>query len=663
MKKNIGIIFTWPWGLEIPEGEVLRRLQVAATNIGVNLVSITKEGYLVDENLYKTDRRVDPQTLEFVISMHYEDVKLLDAFHYHTAWIPPDIMLQNAQCSLLAQNMASNDDFLIYDDGGMRDFIQAFVYKPLDLKNASSLTASFPKTMMLPPALPEKPSLFYCGLNWERIFKKEARLKGLFELLDKQPYTRLYGPQQAWKGYRSYKGKIPFDGKSILKDIAQSGVVLALSGPFHYRAGAATNRIYEACAGGAVTISDTNRFIQEHWGDSVLYIDHDPAHPERMFEQIDAHMKWIVSHPQEALAMAQRAQKICLEKFALEKQLTDIFNNHTARQAAVSNAFYAQNHDENVLAVLFLDSLAYGPKETEILQRAVENIQRQLYRKITLAVCCEEMISGEVKKAIEKYPFVRIFAFKFYDKCTNKILSRAQAFFKINKQIAHDYVLFMEGEAAHFSTHITQLKRALEDNPSANAAGCATYQNTPEIVHTPGWQKAPGNGDIYKGICPDHRVTPADMFLMRAGAENLPECTHRYIDNMLPNALLMEGILNQHRSLVFVPKISCGQTRTGQSSVFPTISPDSCQLRFMAQWVKLTSPDIVEQLLTAETAGALPVAANRYLVRAIKGMLRMQILLHSARLLWTFDKDTRKRVQTRIKDWKAKRKKLDETLY
>ena len=148
MKKNIGIIFTWPWGMEIPEGEVLRRLQVAATNIGVNLVSITKEGYLVDENLYKTDRRVDPQTLEFVISMHYEDLKLLDVFHYHTAWIPPDIMLQNAQCSLLAQNMASNDDFLIYDDGGMRDFIQAFVYKPLDLKNASSLTASFPKTMM-----------------------------------------------------------------------------------------------------------------------------------------------------------------------------------------------------------------------------------------------------------------------------------------------------------------------------------------------------------------------------------------------------------------------------------------------------------------------------------------------------------------------------------
>ncbi len=653
MKKNIAIICTWHWGTLNAETEFICRLKVAAQNIGIKLFVITKEGYLVDEDFTKTEQRVDPFALDFVIAMHYEDVKLLDTFYYNTIWIPLDIMIRDIHYQHWIQNLLCNDDFLIYDEGGMRDYITAFLHhKALDLKEASLLTPSVPQSMMLPPAIPQKPSLFYCGSNWEKV----PRHKGLFLLLDQKEYTRFYGAPSKWKGYRSFKGGIPFDGKSVLTTISQCGVVLAINGEKHHWAGAVTNRLYEACASGAVVITDTNPFVKKYWGDSVFYVDVVPEHPECMLAQIDNYMQWIIAHPTEALSMAQRAQQIFKEKFSLEKQLTDIFNNHTARQAAVSNAFYAQNHDENVLAVLFLDSLAYGPKETEILQRAVENIQRQLYRKITLAVCCEEMISGEVKKAIEKYPFVRIFTFKFYDKYSQKILSRAQAFFQINKQIPHEYILFVEGRADHFTTHVTELKRALEDNRESCAAYCGLYVNTPEMEHAQGRWEPISHKELYQGSCPDNKTMPSDMFLMRAEVENLPECTHRYIDDMLPNALLMEGVFNRHRPLVFVPKISCGQTEAEKGNLFEVVKERVFQLNFIQ--------GLVHQEAAIQIGGSvLPSETYRYVVRWVKSFLTIQIFLHSLRLRLVFNKKSKQRIEKRLEDWKAKRKKLDETLY
>ena len=198
MKKNIGIICTWPWGVVNAESEVICRMKVAAERIGINLVCMTKEGNLVDETFTKTDKWVDASSLDFVISLHYEDIKMLDVFHYHAVWNPPNIMLQYKTYPLYARNMASHDDYLAYDDGGMKDFFQSLLGgQPLDLTHPSSLTASFSETMMLPPALPNHPALFYCGSNWERSIKKALRHKGLFTLLDKQPYTRLYGPVQS----------------------------------------------------------------------------------------------------------------------------------------------------------------------------------------------------------------------------------------------------------------------------------------------------------------------------------------------------------------------------------------------------------------------------------------------------------------------------------
>ncbi|MDR0678755.1 MAG: hypothetical protein LBF24_00680, partial [Puniceicoccales bacterium] len=56
------------------------------------------------------------------------------------------------------------------------------------------------------------------------------------------------------------------------------------------------------------------------FGDSVLYVDQENE-PEEMFRQIDGHMKWILTHPKEAVVLARRSHRIFVEKFPLEREV------------------------------------------------------------------------------------------------------------------------------------------------------------------------------------------------------------------------------------------------------------------------------------------------------------------------------------------------------
>ncbi|MCR4917705.1 MAG: glycosyltransferase, partial [Alphaproteobacteria bacterium] len=376
-QKKYAIIYTWPGGCQNAESEVIRHMLIAAKNMNITMDIVSKDGFILDDSFKKTNQKIHESEYEFMITMHYEDSKLLDAFYYHTLWNPPCIPLQYASYPDILKNIISNDDFLIYDDGGISQHLKAMLIDtPRNLDNASSLTASFPATMAMEPKL-ENPTLFYCGINWEKMIGTTTRHEELFKLLDRLENVKIYGPQKTWVGHKSYCGTIPFDGFSLVEEAHKCGVVLALSSDFHYRAGAATNRVYEGCAAGAIVISDTNRFIKKHFGDSILYIDFDKANPQHMCEQIKAHLDWIKNNKDDALKLAKKSQNIFLEKFTLEKQLTDIIANHENRKKAVADMLYAKNEKSVTLATLFLDSLTFGEHEQELLNNSIHNIERQ----------------------------------------------------------------------------------------------------------------------------------------------------------------------------------------------------------------------------------------------------------------------------------------------
>lgn len=151
-------------------------------------------------------------------------------------------------------------------------------------------------------------------MNWEKAVGDSNRHAGLFELLDKTEKIKFYGPDvveswgeiRPWEGYQCYQHPIPFDGFSILKEINSCGVCLAISSDAHRRAGAVTNRAYEACAAGAVIISDNNVFMEEYFKDSVLYVTYNKNNPQDTFQQIMEKYQWIVEHKEQALEMAEK---------------------------------------------------------------------------------------------------------------------------------------------------------------------------------------------------------------------------------------------------------------------------------------------------------------------------------------------------------------------
>jgi spore maturation protein CgeB len=95
-------------------------------------------------------------------------------------------------------------------------------------------------------------------------------------------------------------------------------------------------RIFEAAAASSVIISDELPFTQKHFGDSVLYVDTTQS-AEEMFRTIDGHVKWILSHPQEAQELARRSHQIFCEKFALEdflaRDVLDLYESVTQGRA------------------------------------------------------------------------------------------------------------------------------------------------------------------------------------------------------------------------------------------------------------------------------------------------------------------------------------------
>ena len=286
-KPMIGIVMPWP-GLKNAEFEVIVRIRKAARENKIDCVVIDNSGYILDEQLNRTGAFVDQKNLLFVITTHFETPKVLNTFYYHALWNPSEYPMNlDFYVQAASKHYIMNDDFLIYGSGGMKDHLESMLINcPRTLSGASSLVASLSKSSSLSPNL-DNPMMFYCGINWDEGIYGARRHGGIFNLLDKTNKVKFFGPDlveewgnaRPWRGCKSYQYPIPFDGISMVEEINKCGICLVLSSDFHRRAGAATTRIYEACAAGAVIISDDNPFILEHFKDAALFITYNRNNP------------------------------------------------------------------------------------------------------------------------------------------------------------------------------------------------------------------------------------------------------------------------------------------------------------------------------------------------------------------------------------------------
>ncbi len=183
-----------------------------------------------------------------------------------------------------------------------------------------------------------KNKLCYWGSSLKDTTRFSDRYLDLYSALDKQDYFILYGPERTWgdKNFKSYKGALPFENDALVSAIKNAGIALLLHGQDHLKSGTPTARIFEAAAASALMISDNHPFLREHFGDTVLYIDEN-ADADDMFKQIDAHVKWALAHPDEAITKAKASHKIFVDKFALEHEVSKIINFYEETKKRKSN--------------------------------------------------------------------------------------------------------------------------------------------------------------------------------------------------------------------------------------------------------------------------------------------------------------------------------------
>lgn len=174
---------------------------------------------------------------------------------------------------------------------------------------------------------------FYCGIDWYALPNKggikRPNVLNVLNMLDKLGVLSIYEPEmphkfKVWTEYRSYKGKLKFDGYSIIQEIRKCGICLALVSDEDVRSGIIPARFFEGLAAGVPIITNTNPIISRWFGDNVFYID--VTSVDRIAQQVLDHIAYFKNHSTETLLKMQNCRSIYLERFALDVQLKDLID-------------------------------------------------------------------------------------------------------------------------------------------------------------------------------------------------------------------------------------------------------------------------------------------------------------------------------------------------
>lgn len=315
------IIFRHP---TVADQEYIKRIEIAAKNLGWECLNHNERIKFapVEKKVARSKKTIDRYSPDFMISIDpmYEPLYLPEhipcyihltygASRYFSEWNDIPEKLEKYEGVLYAFSDQNALDRLLPSH---HQITPCLAWYP------SSYRTSF-----LPP---DSFNLFYISRNWDprrtgdKIFSTICRL-------DENGYLKVFGLKRDWQRTstipQGYSGPIPLDGISILEKIHQVGVALLFHSNHHFSDGTPTSRIFESAAAGSVIITDRNPFIVREFGDSVLYLDETDS-VDDLYQQIEEHLLWIRSHPEEAIQLAKKAHHIFEAKFTLESQLISL---------------------------------------------------------------------------------------------------------------------------------------------------------------------------------------------------------------------------------------------------------------------------------------------------------------------------------------------------
>ena len=386
MPNAFAIIHTWP-ELKNAEYEVLQRVLGAARRIDAAVAVIDRNGKVIwsspELNLVE-GALLPPDSISFVLSLHFESGRVVDAYSYYALWQPGEFYHDfGYQRSI--DKLTSYHDLLscgsdMADAHGLH-LLESLGREPL--RPLPKLFHTLPEPF-LAPRTDAASRLFYIGINWERIGRPRGRFHDVLATLDRLGLIDIYGPEMMmgvapWGGFDCYRGELPFDGVSVKNAVNRAGICLVLSSAAHKRSGIMSNRLFEGLAGGAAIVASPHPLLERYFPGVVTIVD-DTRGEEVLGQQIVEAVRAIRADPEAARRRTLEGQRILREQCSLEGSLEALFEQTASRRAHFEAGFLA-DADVTVLLTYF------GASASELSDH-IAQFARQKRCRVVLHVLC-----------------------------------------------------------------------------------------------------------------------------------------------------------------------------------------------------------------------------------------------------------------------------------
>jgi hypothetical protein len=312
--------------LKAAEHEVVERLVASTQELGWNPKVVEVDSNFNYKKIWKIEKDVDA-----VLDIHYEYPKFFKARSIGALWTPTSFM-KDWDLAYVWENQLSHDSLVYTDSKKILELLREF--RPDE--DFGILNHSLPASWLSWINTTERgqtPQAFYAGINWNKLSGRPGRHHEFFKLLDDANVLDIYGPKKIshvipWKGFKSYRGEIPFDGKSILQKTRESGISLVLSSEQHLSEGMISSRFFEGLAAGNSIISDGHPFIRKHLGENGFYLDLGRGDAYAA-DQLNEFVMELRQNTTLLKLQQEYSQSLFLEKFDLTKQLKGILGAPT----------------------------------------------------------------------------------------------------------------------------------------------------------------------------------------------------------------------------------------------------------------------------------------------------------------------------------------------
>lgn len=435
---KVGFLETYQ-NLKLPEKENILRIKKVFEKFGHEFFVLSPSGQ--DEN----GKHADLLGLDFVFTPDnaVDGMKIMpDCLSLSVGWVPCGYLLYSKFQSF-ASGIDEFDGYVpafesVSTDYILNNFANNFI------KIDDYFYPSVSKDSVIEPKLLENYKIFYVGINLDK-GKSKGRHYSLLKALDDKNILQLHGPDKigdivCWEGFKNYSGEIPFDGVSILNKINEAGICLAFQSKIHNIEEYVTNRIYEACASGAVIITDDNPKVRNIFKDSIYYVDIFQEE-EKIIDDVLNIYNFIIENPKLAYEKAKKAQEIFLNNFTLEKSVENII---LACDKVYKDINDKEKQIELVDVIAFVDN-----------QQDFENINKQLSKQYykNIKVYFSSKINLDTGKLNYNYEIINTKE-NFYGK----------RFIELKDKLSGKYFAFINGISDMQSRHLLKLVNKMNES-------------------------------------------------------------------------------------------------------------------------------------------------------------------------------------------------------